>query len=145
MDKSIKGVPRMKLNRRILFGTSHIFVFILSLVSAFLIIVKVPHLFSADHLFSDTIHFTDAVFDTVTRLFLLGICSLYTTFTIFWSFRSWPYLSAGLGIATVLTIIQIKAHFHPFLYAIFVLIGLFQIGVASYLLFLSKKQDSQTS
>ena len=57
--------------------------------------------------------FSDTVFDVVTRL-LLGICSLYTTVASFWSFRSWPYLSAGIGIAAVITAFQMKVQFHPF-------------------------------
>ncbi|MCU7699270.1 hypothetical protein OM428_10990 [Enterococcus gallinarum] len=70
----------------------------------------------------------------------MGICSLYTTVASFWSFRSWPYLSAGIGIAAVITAFQMKVQFHPFLFALFLIVGLFQVSVASYVAFVSKKE-----
>ena len=132
----------MKSNQRIVFASSHVFIFILSMVSALLFILKVPNTFNANQIFSENIHFSDTVFDVVTRLFLLGICSLYTTVASFWSFRSWPYLSAGIGIAAVITAFQMKVQFHPFLFALFLIVGLFQVSVASYVAFVSKKRSS---
>ena len=132
----------MKSNQRIVFASSHVFIFILSMVSELLFILKVPNTFNANQIFSENIHFSDTVFDVVTRLFLLGICSLYTTVASFWSFRSWPYLSAGIGIAAVITTFQMKVQFHPFLFALFLIVGLFQVSVASYVAFVSKKRSS---
>lgn len=57
-------------------------------------------------------------------------------------FRSWPYLSAGIGIAAVITAFQMKVQFHPFLFALFLIVGLFQVSVASYVAFVSKKRSS---
>ena len=83
------------------------------MVSALLFILKVPNTFNANQIFSENIHFSDTVFDVVTRLFLLGICSLYTTVRQLLVFRSWPYLSAGIGIAAVITAFQMKVQVHP--------------------------------
>ena len=129
----------MKSNQRIVFASSHVFIFILSMVSALLFILKVPNTFNANQIFQRIY-----IFQTQSLMwsqgFLLGICSLYTTVASFWSFRSWPYLSAGIGIAAVITAFQMKVQFHPFLFALFLIVGLFQVSVASYVAFVSKKQ-----
>ncbi|WP_291290740.1 hypothetical protein [Enterococcus sp.] len=132
----------MKPNQRIVFASSHVFIFILSMVAALLFSLKVPNTFNENQIFSENIHFSDTVFDVVTRLFLLGICSLYTTIASFWSFRSWPYLSVAIGLASVFTAVQMKIQFHPWLFTLFMIVGLFQVGVASYVIFASKKRSS---